>query len=124
MLGELIDLVSGIATGAPGDKAKDILGRVYEYFLGGFAGSTGRFKFSIMKVTPCSAPRSAMRESVSRAFSHIAPVTTSSRPGTFQHAKVVRLPVPDAGLEAEFGQATQAPLHGFVPPTFRRRQKA
>jgi len=27
MLGELIDLVSGI------DKAKDILGRVYEYFL-------------------------------------------------------------------------------------------
>jgi hypothetical protein len=26
MLGELIDLVSGI------DKAKDILGRVYEYF--------------------------------------------------------------------------------------------
>jgi len=42
MLGELIDLVSGIATGEPGDKAKDILGRVYEYFLGGFAGSEGK----------------------------------------------------------------------------------
>lgn len=39
MLGEVIDLVSGIAVGEPGDKAKDILGRVYEYFLGGFAGS-------------------------------------------------------------------------------------
>jgi type I restriction enzyme M protein len=42
MLGELIDLVSGIGVGEPGDKAKDILGRVYEYFLGGFAGSEGK----------------------------------------------------------------------------------
>jgi type I restriction enzyme M protein len=41
MLGELIDLVSGIGMGEP-DKAKDILGRVYEYFLGGFAGSEGK----------------------------------------------------------------------------------
>jgi len=42
MLGELIDLVSGIAMGEPNDKAKDLLGRVYEYFLGGFAGSEGK----------------------------------------------------------------------------------
>jgi type I restriction enzyme M protein len=35
-------LVSGIGMGEPGDKAKDILGRVYEYFLGGFAGSEGK----------------------------------------------------------------------------------
>jgi type I restriction enzyme M protein len=42
MLGGLIDLVSGIGVGEPGDKAKDILGRVYEYFLGGFAGSEGK----------------------------------------------------------------------------------
>ncbi|MCQ4158804.1 type I restriction-modification system subunit M [Roseomonas sp. GC11] len=42
MLGELIDLISGIATGAPGEAAKDLLGRVYEYFLGGFAGSEGK----------------------------------------------------------------------------------
>jgi type I restriction enzyme M protein len=42
MLGELIDLVSGIGMGEPGDRAKDILGRVYEYFLGGFAGSEGK----------------------------------------------------------------------------------
>jgi hypothetical protein len=32
MLGELIDLVSGIAIGSKA-TAKDILGRVYEYFL-------------------------------------------------------------------------------------------
>src|SRR5450759_4133656 len=42
MLGELIDLVSGIGMGEPGEKARDILGRVYEYFLGGFAGSEGK----------------------------------------------------------------------------------
>ena len=42
MLGELIDLISGIATGQPGEQAKDLLGRVYEYFLGGFAGSEGK----------------------------------------------------------------------------------
>src|SRR5882762_9134826 len=42
MLGELIDLISGVGMGEPGDKAKDILGRVYEYFLGGFAGSEGK----------------------------------------------------------------------------------
>jgi type I restriction enzyme M protein len=32
MLGELIDLISGIAMHEKGEKAKDILGRVYEYF--------------------------------------------------------------------------------------------
>jgi type I restriction enzyme M protein len=42
MLGELIDLISGIGMGEPGERAKDILGRVYEYFLGGFAGSEGK----------------------------------------------------------------------------------
>jgi type I restriction enzyme M protein len=42
MLGELIDLVSSIAMHEEGTKAKDILGRVYEYFLGGFAGSEGK----------------------------------------------------------------------------------
>ena len=42
MLGELIDLISGIAMGELGDKAKDILGRVYEYFLSGFAGAEGK----------------------------------------------------------------------------------
>ena len=42
MLGELIDLISGIAMHETEDKAKDILGWVYEYFLGGFAGSEGK----------------------------------------------------------------------------------
>ncbi|RMO04378.1 Type I restriction-modification system DNA methylase [Pseudomonas cichorii] len=42
MVGELIDLISGIALGAESDRSKDILGRVYEYFLGQFAGAEGK----------------------------------------------------------------------------------
>lgn len=42
MLGELIDLVSGIALNEEGTRSKDILGRVYEYFLGQFAGAEGK----------------------------------------------------------------------------------
>ena len=42
MLGELIDLISGIAMSEQGNQARDLLGRVYEYFLGGFAGSEGK----------------------------------------------------------------------------------
>jgi len=42
MLGELIDLVSGIGMAERADRSRDILGRVYEYFLGGFAGAEGK----------------------------------------------------------------------------------
>lgn len=41
-LGELIDLLSGIGLGDRENRSKDILGRVYEYFLGKFAGQEGR----------------------------------------------------------------------------------
>ena len=41
MLGELIDLVSGIGMAEEADRSRDILGRVYEYFLGRFAGAEG-----------------------------------------------------------------------------------
>jgi type I restriction enzyme M protein len=42
MLGELIDMISGIALGEGKDRARDLLGRVYEYFLSQFAGSEGK----------------------------------------------------------------------------------
>ncbi|MGB9152360.1 MAG: class I SAM-dependent DNA methyltransferase [Alphaproteobacteria bacterium] len=42
MLGELIDLIAKIGMHEGADKSKDILGRVYEYFLGGFAGAEGK----------------------------------------------------------------------------------
>jgi len=41
-LGKLIDLVSGIGLGTKEQQAKDVLGRVYEYFIGRFAGAEGK----------------------------------------------------------------------------------
>jgi type I restriction enzyme M protein len=41
-LGELIDLISTIAMGDKGSRSNDILGRVYEYFLGQFASAEGK----------------------------------------------------------------------------------
>jgi type I restriction enzyme M protein len=41
-LGGLIDLIGSIAIGAEAAKSKDILGRVYEYFLGEFANAEGK----------------------------------------------------------------------------------
>src|SRR3989344_2489205 len=41
-LGALIDLVGDIALGDEASKSKDILGRVYEYFLGQFAAAEGK----------------------------------------------------------------------------------
>ncbi len=39
LLGELIDLISTIGLGDAESRSKDILGRVYEYFLGQFASA-------------------------------------------------------------------------------------
>jgi len=41
-LGGLLDLVSNIALGDEAAKSRDILGRVYEYFLGEFAAAEGK----------------------------------------------------------------------------------
>ena len=41
-LGELIDIVSKIGLGDDEARSKDILGRVYEYFLGRFAAAEGK----------------------------------------------------------------------------------
>ncbi len=41
-LGQLIDLVSNIHLGGGDNHARDILGRVYEYFLGQFASAEGK----------------------------------------------------------------------------------
>ena len=41
-LGRLINLVSDIALGSAADRAKDTLGRVYEYFLSQFASAEGK----------------------------------------------------------------------------------
>lgn len=42
MLGELVDLFSNIKLHDDNDRARDLLGRVYEYFISGFAGAEGK----------------------------------------------------------------------------------
>ena len=42
VLGRLIDLVGTIGLGSKENRSKDILGRVYEYFLGQFASAEGK----------------------------------------------------------------------------------
>jgi type I restriction enzyme M protein len=41
-LGQLIDLISNIGLGGPDDQDRDVLGRVYEYFLAKFASAEGK----------------------------------------------------------------------------------
>jgi type I restriction enzyme M protein len=41
-LGQLIDLISNIKVGDQASRAKDVLGRVYEYFLSQFASAEGK----------------------------------------------------------------------------------
>ena len=41
-LGQLINLLSDVALGAPANRAKDTLGRVFEYFLSQFASAEGK----------------------------------------------------------------------------------
>ncbi|WP_029001515.1 class I SAM-dependent DNA methyltransferase [Azohydromonas australica] len=41
-LGELVDLISTIGFGTDGATARDVLGQVYEYFLGQFASAEGK----------------------------------------------------------------------------------
>src|SRR5574337_2011075 len=41
-LGQLIDLISNIRIGDEASRAKDVLGRVYEYFLSQFASAEGK----------------------------------------------------------------------------------
>ena len=41
-LGELVDLIGNVGFNAPVQDSKDLLGRVYEYFLGMFADAEGK----------------------------------------------------------------------------------
>lgn len=41
-LGELVDLISSIGFSGAGQQARDLLGQVYEYFLGQFANAEGK----------------------------------------------------------------------------------
>lgn len=51
MLGELIDLISNIALGQTQDTARDVLGRVYEYFREHFTLAMSRYAQGVLVST-------------------------------------------------------------------------
>jgi type I restriction enzyme M protein len=65
-LGQLINLVSDIALGDPAARARDTLGRVFEYFLKEFAGAEGKKGGQGSDRTVCSTP--GRRQRTSRAW--------------------------------------------------------
>ena len=64
-LGELIDLISGIGLGSQEQKSKNVLDRVYEYFLSQFASAEGK------KGGEFYSPQSVMRVLVAMPASDI-----------------------------------------------------
>ena len=80
MLGELIDLISGIALGEPQDRTRDLLGRAYEYFLSEFAGSEGK------RGGEFSTPRSVVRVCWWRCWSPSWTRRVGSRAGSTTRA--------------------------------------
>jgi hypothetical protein len=56
-LGQLINLISNVGLSAPADRAKDVLGRVYEYFLSQFASAEGQKGRPVLHARACR-PRS------------------------------------------------------------------
>jgi type I restriction enzyme M protein len=69
-LGQLIDLISNIQVGDEASRAKDVLGRVYEYFLSQFASAEGKKGGEFYS-------RAAWSSSSSRCSSPIAAASTT-----------------------------------------------
>ncbi len=55
MLGELVDLFSNVKMHDSADRARDLLGRVYEYFISGFASAEGKRGGEFFTPAPLSA---------------------------------------------------------------------
>ena len=53
-LGNIIDLISNIALGDAKSRSADILGHVFEYFLGEFALAEGKKRRTVLYAKKCS----------------------------------------------------------------------
>jgi type I restriction enzyme M protein len=54
-LGQLIDLISNIRIGDADSRSKDVLGRIYEYFLSQFASAEGKKAASSTRLAASSS---------------------------------------------------------------------
>lgn len=78
-LGQLIDLIATIGLGNASNRSRDILGRVYEYFLGQFASAEGKkggqfytprsvVRLLVEMIEPYQGRVSAVRSSLARTI--------------------------------------------------------
>jgi type I restriction enzyme M protein len=87
-LGELVDLVSQIGFGVDASSARDVLGQVYEYFLGMFASAEGKrggqfyTPASIVK-TLCTTRAAALAVCSSSPSASSKPTAASSATSAF-----------------------------------------
>ena len=104
-LGQLINLVSDIGLGSPADRARDILGRVYEYFLSQFAGAEGKNGASSLYADPrCAGAGRDAGDQSQGSNGNIPPWTRHScHPGLYRmHELVMTARHPDQLLPISF----------------------
>jgi type I restriction-modification system DNA methylase subunit len=89
-LGQLINLVSDIGLGSPADRAKDVLGRVYEYFLAQFASAEG--KKGGQFYTPSRVVRVLVEVAVDGNVANLATASVPSRTSIMRSARLFRGP--------------------------------
>jgi type I restriction enzyme M protein len=83
-LGQLIDMISNIRVGDEASRAKDVLGRVYEYFLSQFASAEGKkggefyTRTQLMKTQRSGPHSSSCKRTRPRSLPYSRPTPCSS----------------------------------------------
>ncbi len=90
-LGQLIDMISNIKVGDEASRAKDVLGRVYEYFLSQFASAEGK-KGGEFYTPRCSG--GTLRSALATVWPSISilPASTAMKPATARSSVVLPQP--------------------------------
>ena len=73
-LGQLIDLVSNIQVGDADSRSRDVLGRIYEYFLSQFASAEGKKGGGVLHATLCGQAPRRNAPTLPRVVRHFVPL--------------------------------------------------
>jgi len=141
LLGQLVDLIGTIGLGDEESRSKDVLGRVYEYFLGMFAAAEGKrggefwTPQSVVKVLvemiepyrgrvydPCCGSGGMFVQSEKFVKAHggrvddISVYGQESNPTTW---KLCKMNLAIRGIEANLGQSQADTFHSDLHPDLR-----
>ncbi|MCB9609058.1 MAG: N-6 DNA methylase [Polyangiaceae bacterium] len=141
ILGSLVDLIGKIGLGAEEHGGKDILGRVYEYFLGRFAGAEGKgggefyTPESVVRVMvemlepykgrvydPCCGSGGMFVQSVKFVESHNGKrdqVTVYGQESNHTTWRLARMNLAIRGIEAKLGEQHADTFHQDQHPDLR-----